>query len=84
MDENKLLNELLSRNEKKLVTDIRGGDVLLFGTCPSCGRRISNVEGGNFCQNCGQRLKWNNDPPEETWQDKMLQRFLGRRQGNLG
>ena len=31
---------------------------LIFGTCPNCGRRVSNVEGGNFCQNCGQRLKW--------------------------
>ncbi len=31
---------------------------LSFGTCPKCKRRVSNVEGGNYCQNCGQRLKW--------------------------
>lgn len=22
------------------------------------GKRVSNAEGGNFCQNCGQRLLW--------------------------
>lgn len=31
---------------------------LRFGTCPKCKRRITDVEGGNFCQNCGQRIKW--------------------------
>lgn len=49
--------EALERNQPKQVTDIRGGE-LRFGTCPSCGRRISTVEGGNYCQNCGQRLEW--------------------------
>lgn len=47
----------LERNQPKQVTDIRG-DKLRFGKCPSCGRRISTVEGGNYCQNCGQRLEW--------------------------
>lgn len=49
--------EALERNQPKKVTDIRG-DELRFGTCPSCGRRITTVEGGNYCQNCGQRLEW--------------------------
>lgn len=47
----------LERNQPKQVTYIQG-DKLKFGTCPYCGRRISDVEGGNYCQNCGQRLEW--------------------------
>ena len=34
------------------------GDKLKFGTCPCCGRRISTVEGGNYCQNCGNAIDW--------------------------
>lgn len=49
--------DALERNQPKQVTDIQG-DKLRFGTCPCCGRRISDVEGGNYCQNCGQRLEW--------------------------
>lgn len=49
--------EALERNQPKQVTDIKG-DKLRFGTCPCCERRISTVEGGNYCQNCGQRLEW--------------------------
>ena len=49
--------EALERNQPKQVTDIEG-DKLRFGTCPCCERRISTVEGGNYCQNCGQRLEW--------------------------
>lgn len=30
---------------------------LRFGTCPKCKTRVTNVESGNYCQNCGQRLK---------------------------
>lgn len=47
----------VERNQTKQVTDIQG-DKLKFGTCPCCGRRISDIEGGNYCQNCGQRLEW--------------------------
>lgn len=46
-----------AQSQAKKVTNIRG-DKLKFGTCPSCGKRITNVEGGNYCQNCGQRLEW--------------------------
>ena len=49
--------EAVERNQSKQVTSIMG-DKLRFGTCPCCGRRISTVEGGNYCQNCGQRLEW--------------------------
>lgn len=49
--------EALERNQPKQVTDI-SGDKLRFGTCPCCRRRISDVEGGNYCQSCGQRLEW--------------------------
>lgn len=47
----------LERNQPKQVTDIKE-DKLKFGTCPCCGKRISDVEGGNYCQNCGQHILW--------------------------
>lgn len=40
------------------INSIKKKGYLSFGTCPKCKRRVSDVEGGNFCQNCGQRLKW--------------------------
>ena len=52
------VREAVERQKEKKVADIRGNDKLKFCTCPSCGKRISNVEGGNYCQNCGQRLEW--------------------------
>lgn len=42
----------------KKVTNASNGDKLMFGTCPSCNKRISNVEGGNYCQNCGNVIDW--------------------------
>ena len=42
----------------KKVTSASNGDKLRFGTCPSCNKRISNVEGGNYCQNCGNAIDW--------------------------
>ncbi len=54
--------ELRQRNTAILPENIKGNKKdngrLLFGTCPKCKTRVSNVEGGNYCQNCGQRLKW--------------------------
>lgn len=50
--------EAVERNQEKLIANISKGDVLRFGTCPTCNRRISTVEGGNYCQNCGQKLDW--------------------------
>lgn len=54
--------ELKERDTGMLLEDIwankKDNGHLIFGTCPNCGRRVSNVEGGKFCQNCGQRLKW--------------------------
>ena len=56
------LAELQQRNTAILPENIKGNKKdngrLLFGTCPKCKNRVSNVEGGNYCQNCGQRLKW--------------------------
>lgn len=46
------------RQMPQKVIKMSKGDKLRFGTCPECGRRISNVEGGNYCQNCGQGLEW--------------------------
>lgn len=54
------VREAVERQKAKKVTDIRG-DKLKFCTCPFCGKRISNVEGGNYCQNCGQRLDWSEE-----------------------
>lgn len=48
----------VEKQKEKQVINIGKGDILRFGTCPICNRRISNVEGGNYCQNCGQRLNW--------------------------
>lgn len=42
----------------KKVTNASNGDKLRFGTCHSCNKRISNVEGGNYCQNCGNAIDW--------------------------
>lgn len=53
----KQIREAVERNFKKKAKDARG-DKLKFCTCPTCGKRISNVEGGNYCQNCGQRIWW--------------------------
>lgn len=52
--------QLKERDTALPLGNIKGVDNyrLRFGTCPSCKKRVSNVEGGNFCQNCGQRLKW--------------------------
>lgn len=56
------IRELKERDTAVLLEDIvankKDNGRLLFGTCPKCKRRITDVEGGNFCQNCGQRLKW--------------------------
>lgn len=57
--------ELQQRDTAILPENIKGDKKdngrLLFGTCPKCKTRVSNVEGGNYCQNCGQRLKWGNN-----------------------
>ena len=52
------VREAVERQKEKQVINIGKGDILRFGTCPICNRRISNVEGGNYCQNCGQKLNW--------------------------
>ena len=54
------VREAMERQQEKKATDIRG-DKLKFCTCPLCGKRISNVEGGNYCQNCGQKLDWSEE-----------------------
>ena len=58
--------DAVERMQEKKVTDIRGNDKLKFCTCPYCGRRIANVEGGNYCQNCGQKLDWSEEENEQT------------------
>ena len=55
------VREVVERQKEKKVADIRGNDKLKFCTCPSCGKRITNVEGGNYCQNCGQKLDWSEE-----------------------
>lgn len=56
------IRELKERDTELPLENITGNNkdngYLRFGTCPACKKRVSNVEGGNFCQNCGQRLKW--------------------------
>ena len=56
------ISDLKKRDTALPLGNIMGNDKdngrLRFGICPSCKKRVSNVEGGNFCQNCGQRLKW--------------------------
>ena len=52
------VRDAVERQKEKQVINIGKGDILRFGTCPICNRRISNVEGGNYCQNCGQKLNW--------------------------
>lgn len=49
--------EALEKQIPKKVLKIQG-DKLKFGTCPCCERRISTVEGGNYCQNCGNAIDW--------------------------
>lgn len=54
--------ELRQRDTAILPENIKGNKkdngCLRFGTCPKCKARVTNVESGNYCQNCGQRLKW--------------------------
>ena len=52
------IRDAVEKQKEKQVINIGKGDILRFGTCPICNRRISNVEGGNYCQNCGQKLNW--------------------------
>ena len=52
------VRDAVERQQAKQVINISKGKELRFGTCPICNRRISNVEGGNYCQNCGQKLNW--------------------------
>lgn len=54
------VRKAVERQQAKKAIDIRG-DKLKFCTCPSCGRRITDIEGGNYCQNCGQRLSWSEE-----------------------
>lgn len=62
--------ELRQRDKAVLPENIKGNKKdngrLRFGTCPKCKTRVTNVESGNYCQNCGQRLKWEEWP----WQKK--------------
>ena len=54
--------KLRQRDKAVLPENIKGNKKnngrLRFGTCPKCKARVTNVESGNYCQNCGQRLKW--------------------------
>lgn len=53
--------DLKERDTGMLLEDIRGKKDkghIRFGTCPNCRKLVSDVEGENFCKNCGQRLKW--------------------------
>lgn len=76
--------ELRQRDTAILPENIQGNKKdngrLLFGTCPKCKTRVSNVEGGNYCQNCRQRLKWEEKlkTPEEQqeWKERMLRNFM--------
>lgn len=52
------VQDAVERQQEKQVINISKGKELRFDTCPICNRRISNVEGGNYCQNCGQKLNW--------------------------
>lgn len=54
------VREAVEKQREKKATNIRG-DKLKFCTCPSCEKRITNVEGGNYCQNCGQKLDWSEE-----------------------
>lgn len=54
------VREAVEKQRAKKATNIRG-DKLKFCTCPSCEKRITNVEGGNYCQNCGQKLDWSEE-----------------------
>ena len=36
--------------------DVNGGDIVSFGSCPSCGYEVSSCM--KFCLNCGQAFKW--------------------------
>ena len=59
-DVDKAVKQLKEKQKAQKVLNIKG-DKLKFGTCPACTRRISDVEGGNYCQNCGQALNWNEE-----------------------
>ena len=50
--------EALEKQIPKKALKIQQGDKLKFGTCPCCEKRISTVEGGNYCQNCGNAMDW--------------------------
>lgn len=55
------IRDLKERDTGMLLEDIRGKKDkghIRFGTCPNCRKLVSDVEGENFCKNCGQRLKW--------------------------
>lgn len=54
------VQEAVEKQRAKKATNIRG-DKMKFCTCPSCEKRITNVEGGNYCQNCGQKLDWSEE-----------------------
>lgn len=53
----KKLKRLESRDERAACKNVRRIGWMKFADCPKCGKRISNLEGGKFCANCGQRVK---------------------------
>ncbi len=58
------VEELREATEKQVqkkgknISKAERGFTLRFCTCPVCEKRISNIEGGNYCPNCGQAIDW--------------------------
>ena len=53
----KYMKDLPTRPLKITNEAVCGGDIVSFGSCPSCGYEVSSCM--KYCLDCGQRLDWN-------------------------
>ena len=57
-EKQEIILEALEKQELKLIKNKKFNDMfgLDIGGCPTC--LEENVEGSNYCSECGQALKW--------------------------
>jgi len=61
----KMAIEVLEKQEPQLIKGIRSYDsfdrTLLKGACPVCDTHLNNMDYTNYCEECGQAIKWDDE-----------------------
>ena len=53
-----MAEELLKKQEPKLVLNIGEQISCKSGSCPNCGKMLNSTCNKKFCGDCGQEVKW--------------------------